>query len=831
MKQKVLSVAFIFFFMWFGVNAVSATQLSPGVQLNKEQLTLSGKKQAISVLKINTHSPYTTIKLGISDPIHTLEKTSVLAKKHTYEKHHVIGAINASFFHMQSGYPAYLLSRNDQIINLGAVSSQSNDYMHTPAGFGMKDGKGIVAPIQFTVSIAHHGKNYQLTSFNKARGENESILYTNSYKYDKTRTNPHGLEVVVTGLSKSVDHELFFGETISGVVSSIRPYGQHTSATIPKDGYVISAHGEAVSQIKELQIGDKVNLTIDIHHQWKGADFILASGPLLVQNGQKKLSIDADSPRATERSPRTAVAIDKTGTNVYFVTVDGRQPGYSDGMTLHEFADYLTKLGVYQAINLDGGGSTTMVARLPGNTYPQLVNKPSDGSERKVSAILEAVSLAPYGKPMNIKARQAQEGLIAVGASVGVQIDYILDQYYNVLPINQSEVKLSVEGNIGTITNHQFVAERSGSGHIVVEYGAATTKIPVTVIDDVEKFEVMPQKIYLAPNSTQELTVRAFAKDDKPLIFNKQSVQWEISSDLGKVQNGVFYASSNEGKGILTAKYGTKKVTIPVEISNKPLLLDSFSSITNVSISHVNATSSIDLEKTLQPREGITSLKWDYHFKTSKKGTSVSYIHFKKPVQLVGKPQAIGLWVYGDGQKHWLRGAITDASGKEWIVNFTSYAGLNWYGWKYVKATIPKEVKYPITLSKIYLAEPEENNKTNGTLYLDRLQAEYTLSHKEPYFEPSSDTKTVHPNKVWTITFNKKMRTDRIKDKIYVQDQDGKRYPVIIALEKNNTVVKVHPPQGGYEKEKYYQLVVSKSVLSDQGKMMKRDHLTTFFVE
>ena len=77
--------------------------------------------------------------------------------------------------------------------------------------------------------------------------------------------------------------------------------------------------------------------------------------------------------------PRTAIARLKSG-QILLVTVDGRQPGESIGMSLTMLADLLLEFGAIEAINLDGGGSTTMVIK------NKLVNKPSDATgERPVS--------------------------------------------------------------------------------------------------------------------------------------------------------------------------------------------------------------------------------------------------------------------------------------------------------------------------------------------------------------------------------------------------------------------------------------------------------------
>ena len=80
------------------------------------------------------------------------------------------------------------------------------------------------------------------------------------------------------------------------------------------------------------------------------------------------------------RHPRTAVGLSEDGTTLFAVTVDGRQAA-SGGYTLDELARELLALGAHSALNLDGGGSSTLLARAPGE-QPAVVNQPSDGAER-----------------------------------------------------------------------------------------------------------------------------------------------------------------------------------------------------------------------------------------------------------------------------------------------------------------------------------------------------------------------------------------------------------------------------------------------------------------
>jgi len=115
--------------------------------------------------------------------------------------------------------------------------------------------------------------------------------------------------------------------------------------------------------------------------------------PLLLENGERVGDLGVvDRPSfAAARHPRTALGFDPPKDRLWIVVVDGRQPGYSDGMTLPELASLFEALGVTEAVNLDGGGATVMV--LEGSP----VSRPSDAEgERAVVNALGVVRDAEF---------------------------------------------------------------------------------------------------------------------------------------------------------------------------------------------------------------------------------------------------------------------------------------------------------------------------------------------------------------------------------------------------------------------------------------------------
>ncbi|MBM7714993.1 LPXTG-motif cell wall-anchored protein [Bacillus thermophilus] len=127
-------------------------------------------------------------------------------------------------------------------------------------------------------------------------------------------------------------------------------------------------------------------------------------------------------------------------------------------------------------------------------------------------------------------------------------------------------------------------------------------------------------------------------------------------------------------------------------------------------------------------RFGKQALKLDYDFLNTQ-GTSGIYATLGEKIKIPGKPKKIGMWVYGDGHKHWLRQQLTDANGENFNIDYTdSYPnGVTWEGWKYVEASIPDNWQAPYTMSSqaIRYMATSDQAKSAGSIYIDQIRAVY----------------------------------------------------------------------------------------------------------
>ena len=163
-----------------------------------------------------------------------------------------------------------------------------------------------------------------------------------------------------------------------------------------------------------------IGTTAEYNSTYRGqlAEGIAGFGTMLVVNGELYDGIPT-SNYYSDRASRTAVGITATG-RVVFMVLDGRQEPWSCGGSMIEIAQIMKLAGCVTAVNLDGGGSTTFVARQAGDEELSLINRPSDGVQRSVSTSLMMVSTAPSSNTFDNALLAADYNYMTVGATVNV---------------------------------------------------------------------------------------------------------------------------------------------------------------------------------------------------------------------------------------------------------------------------------------------------------------------------------------------------------------------------------------------------------------------------
>lgn len=369
------------------------SKLSYGVDYKKLTYTEGKMNAGVDVMEVNISDAFTEVQLGKADPIDQLATVRARANSFNRTDNQIVGAVNANFFLATKGKvtrPVHLISEDNRLVYGGYVNKDVNQLVNQPIAFGIDQaGKGLIDPYNLNLTYTFKGKTRKISHTNRERAENNTILYSSDFYKTNTDTNQYGTEVVLKG---SKDMELTLGSKLALTVDSIRKEGDKKTIPISDDYFVLSGHGTASANLKTMKVGDPVTIDVGMDQQWQGSKFMIAGGPQLVKNGNVDISMNTASWNANARTSRTAVGVDSKNGKVFFVTAD---TSLNKGMTILELAQLMKELGADAALNLDGGGSTTMAIR-PDNTGTlQVANKLQDGFERGVSGILMAADTEP----------------------------------------------------------------------------------------------------------------------------------------------------------------------------------------------------------------------------------------------------------------------------------------------------------------------------------------------------------------------------------------------------------------------------------------------------
>jgi exopolysaccharide biosynthesis protein len=303
-------------------------------------------------------------------------------------------AVNAGFFITSSadgfpGAPTGLAVYGGQLASLNSGPR---------AALIISNGRPRIAVAEATVTVRAGQAAHQVNGINRIPGVIEDCgrpggRPTARPRQDVTCTDGDELVLFTSALGAATPRG-------PGNQAVLRPNGTviskgaRTGGRVPAGDWVIQGIGAAATWLaKHAVVGHRLVVTERVadparHSIPLSSGVSIASGaPMLVQNGHiaidaaKEGVLDPADPSfnyawAKERQPRTAAGIDKHG-RLILVTIDGRQPGRSDGATLNEEASLMESLGTVDAMNLDGGGSTAMAVN------GALFNHPSDpGGER-----------------------------------------------------------------------------------------------------------------------------------------------------------------------------------------------------------------------------------------------------------------------------------------------------------------------------------------------------------------------------------------------------------------------------------------------------------------
>jgi hypothetical protein len=231
------------------------------------------------------------------------------------------------------------------------------------------EGNPCVGPVVSKLAVTWPDGDKTPLGLNEERHGNDAILYTPRIG-SSTRTSG-GRELILTHNGQGPWLPLRPGQTYSAEVRDVRASG---NSKLSADILVISIGPLLEGTVPSVKPGAILQISTATSPDLSGVRVALGGGPVLVHEGKAQA---AYANKSRERHPRTACGWNEK--YFYFVEVDGRQHGFSVGMTLPELGNYLVREGCQEAMCLDGGGSAEMWIE------GQVVNRPCFGYERSTA--------------------------------------------------------------------------------------------------------------------------------------------------------------------------------------------------------------------------------------------------------------------------------------------------------------------------------------------------------------------------------------------------------------------------------------------------------------
>lgn len=663
----------------------------------------------------------------------TLSSTSKIEE--TRQGVSIIGGINGDYYYLENGVPIGLLIQNGRLVSYSTTKWNA-------IGFN-RDGSVVIDSPNIEMYFTHNGKRYDFWNLNKPQNDWGPYLYSSDFG-PNTASTVSSLEIILDIISGDIK----VGGSVTTRVSGIKINAKATP--IGNNQLVLSARNNKAGfdALGNFRINDEVTFTFrDVENKWSNVEQAIGGDKILINNGAIVSGLSTSN-----YAPSTAVGVKADGEVVFFVA-DGRST-LSQGVSSMEVAQFLYKAGCVKAIQLDGGGSSAIIARMPGHSSPGLLNNPSDGSERANSNALLLVSKTSIA----VKEGQAIKNTTATKLHTYPGTVYALPGstvQFSVLATNDSYLPATLPQQITWIsstgqidsTGMLKVGNSPGKYMVMAASGSMSGSSEVIIPDHVTSIKPSKSVVSLMPGDVMDFSCEAYYQNIK-VISEDTSFSWQVEGNIGTITpDGVFTMSKDvQGSGRIKVSYGNTSAYINVNVSASTNAVEDFEGTTGWGYTKVRAKSAnVSVVQDLSlARSGNGLLKMDYDFTLGdgvEKGVAGVYAYpvdpntkTKTELSIKGDPIAIGMWVYGDNGKTWLRASVRDSSGQSFYIDFTpeykpstGTGGIDWTGWRYVEAKIPSGKKGPFVLeTPIRVMCSRDELRTKGTLYFDQIRAIYS---------------------------------------------------------------------------------------------------------
>ncbi|WP_311543410.1 phosphodiester glycosidase family protein [Streptomonospora wellingtoniae] len=493
---------------------------------------------------------------------------------------------------------------------------------------------------------------------------------------------------------------------------------------------VLLGRGAAAERLAEVEPGARVGLDYTLRTAGSVPHTAVGGRNVLLRDGRVTAADDG------ARHPRTAIGFSRDGRRMFALVADGRVPE-TEGATLREAAERLRAAGAHEALELDGGGSATLLAREPGTREAVPHNRPGEAL-RAVSNGLAVRAPEGGGRARGVWVRPVLRARPEPGSALPVRPDprrvfsglsralaaRPYDSAYG--PAPSAAPRWTSEG--GGVAEGLFRAGEPGRARVAARIGGARGALGLRVLPGPDRLETDPGVLAFADASApgRPLVVDGVAPDgtrapvepaEAEITVEPRRLAGVTRRDDGSV---LVEPETGEGRGSVTIAAGGRSAEVPLVIGSRRVRLADFEDAGSWRAETYRAASA-EVGPAVG-REG-RGLGLDYDF-TGERRNRAAYAAAPAPLPAGGTAFGFRLRVRGDGNGALLALTVSDAEGGRRSVYGPR---IDWKGWREAEFGVPEGTAHPVAVERVYLVETRSAEQYRGRVVFDDLRASVAL--------------------------------------------------------------------------------------------------------
>lgn len=659
----------------FAADIVTSRPIAPGITYTS--ISRPEGPWEIRVLRINRSSNTASIHQVLGqDHIRDREPVASLAERLDTPDNTVVAAVNGDFFTM-SGTRRGLTS--GPAVTNGELLTRGGNFL---TFYIDADGNPGIGNVEVSGELATATAKLPVTSINWWQPKTGVCIYTSAWGWP-----------VSDGILAQIDTPL--ATTGNWTLNITKLVAADEEVELKSGQILINPTADTREALAALRPGDVLKLSLSTPSLNRPLQTVMGGQPILVRD-----SVNLHTPSPKEAiHPRTAVGYNDA--EIIFVTVDGRQPNWSAGMPYSTLAALMLELGCTEAINIDGGGSTTTWIR------GEIVNRPSDGFPRPVANALLIRSSAPHG-PFSVITCRPERITAVSGAAIPLKM-WLTDAAFNPVDADPDGVTASVIGNpdisaqmtAGTIT----VSGAPGSATIRVSHPAHSdvyTDIPLTVVAQPDNLILTPHLARVCAGDMLAFQPSGQMSDGSSVYLPDADIRWRAKGEgVRKIGHGRYQAITPGAMPVVEMRLGKTRTQAPVHIAQE--------------LTAVGFETPAEAHATRYPDNDAIAASLDYIDQDAPQGTTFARLNLNlgEPVGTRGAylrmDRNLGtvLKVSVLARAHtdnaaWVRATFVD--GNNTPQTFTLSKALTpSQDWQRLELRLPTGIKAPVTWQSVYI--------------------------------------------------------------------------------------------------------------------------------